>query len=960
MSSYFLNSGLKRDGQLQLIPEHIRFNLTQLTPADVGIVQFQIILAEQEQNIIELLDIQDNLGNPLIKITLKQRELIIQYLDNTYKFPIQQVILYKLYPIFISFHDEITLITNFTIQSQKLPQRFVYTSNKMGLFLGSRSNLNAFTGITRNLQIRFVRENELKTQIEGEIKTQKNIVDDLDYIESIKYKLPFSKPLLSIEELDNWKPDEEYTILPIQQLKKINRTTNQPLLVCHDMQGGYKEDIWSFGNPLRQNSYRFYYMTHCDIFVYFSHNFITIPSIPYINICHQFGTKILGTIITEGDDNTLTKQILDLKYVDKLVQICQFYQFDGYLLNIETNVDNVELFIQFIKELSDKLESIGAMLMYYDSHNAEGVLKWQSELNDDNMNYFQACNYFFSDYHWNLNKLANTEKNAGSQKNNVFVGIDVWGRGQYGGGQFNSYVALKEIKKAQLGTAIFGQAWTYETSNDSRSQFIQNDNSLWQGKNTVSLFDKHKNQWVITSNGGSGWKIVQENGEEIAITSFDWCIRTYTIQLSLVSSNKGGIIQFNARVKGTGPKFEDLYLIGIELYDRQNKCIASIDSFSTKVNKKEIQFNAENVNVADDKWREHTLSIKTTEDTQYVKFIEVGKDVELWGGNYGTQFTGESMVYISYDSNKDLLRMIKPKTYEEFPLQTYFNNAVGEAYYIDGQKFTHYKGYYDNLNDFDYSLSYPTKKIVSQDIQDNWESSICFSDAWNGSSCIKIKGDLQIQKSFLIKLFKTRIDPQGNIIASINIKNFDKKILSMYLVVKFGNKILSQFKPTKILTNQGWDIAQYTIENQGQSLKSVYLKIENTSAQQQAVDGLIGGIAIYDDSYIEQMKTAKVDFKDPTKYIKNIQLKESVTNLYDLYIQFDLGELGPLLKTIRVFNDKQWIGNVRSNYAYFSELALDGDEMIIKLQIILHNGNHIKAESVKPFILNSDKIIRLP
>jgi hypothetical protein len=31
------------------------------------------------------------------------------------------------------------------------------------------------------------------------------------------------------------------------------------------------------------------------------------------------------------------------------------------------------------------------------------------------------------------------------------------------------------------------------------------------------------------------------------------------------------------------------------------------------------------------------------------------------------------------------------------------------------------------------------------------------------------------------------------------------------------------------------------------------------------------------------MKETKIDFKDPTSYIKNIQLKESVTNLYDLY-----------------------------------------------------------------------------
>lgn len=50
------------------------------------------------------------------------------------------------------------------------------------------------------------------------------------------------------------------------------------------------------------------------------------------------------------------------------------------------------------------------------------------------MKYFLASGAIFTDYHWNKSKLENTEKNAGNQKNNVFVGIDVWGRGQYGGG----------------------------------------------------------------------------------------------------------------------------------------------------------------------------------------------------------------------------------------------------------------------------------------------------------------------------------------------------------------------------------------------------------------------------------------------------------------------------------------------------------------------------------------------
>lgn len=36
---------------------------------------------------------------------------------------------------------------------------------------------------------------------------------------------------------------------------------------------------------------------------------MTIPPQTYINICHQFGVKALGTFITEGDNGELNNSI---------------------------------------------------------------------------------------------------------------------------------------------------------------------------------------------------------------------------------------------------------------------------------------------------------------------------------------------------------------------------------------------------------------------------------------------------------------------------------------------------------------------------------------------------------------------------------------------------------------------------------------------------------------------------
>ena len=49
-----------------------------------------------------------------------------------------------------------------------------------------------------------------------------------------------------------------------------------------------------------------------DIFCYFSHKFITIPPISWINNCKQHGVKIIGTFITEWDTGSVNKHYLSL------------------------------------------------------------------------------------------------------------------------------------------------------------------------------------------------------------------------------------------------------------------------------------------------------------------------------------------------------------------------------------------------------------------------------------------------------------------------------------------------------------------------------------------------------------------------------------------------------------------------------------------------------------------------
>lgn len=74
---------------------------------------------------------------------------------------------------------------------------------------------------------------------------------------------------------------------------RLDRNCVPRTLVCHDMKNGYLEDRFLTSVNVG-NGYTFYQWSQIDIFVYFSHHFITIPPLPWINLAHKNGVKIFG------------------------------------------------------------------------------------------------------------------------------------------------------------------------------------------------------------------------------------------------------------------------------------------------------------------------------------------------------------------------------------------------------------------------------------------------------------------------------------------------------------------------------------------------------------------------------------------------------------------------------------------------------------------------------------------
>ena len=90
--------------------------------------------------------------------------------------------------------------------------------------------------------------------------------------------------------------------------------------------------------------YVIYHWQLIDMFVYFSHHFVTIPPPCWTNAAHTHGVPVLGTVITEQREgieicsNFLESHATFQHLADQLVNIAEYYGFDGWFLNIENHI----------------------------------------------------------------------------------------------------------------------------------------------------------------------------------------------------------------------------------------------------------------------------------------------------------------------------------------------------------------------------------------------------------------------------------------------------------------------------------------------------------------------------------------------------------------------------------------------------------------------------------------------
>jgi mannosyl-glycoprotein endo-beta-N-acetylglucosaminidase len=280
---------------------------------------------------------------------------------------------------------------------------------------------------------------------------------------------------------------------------------SQQLLVCHDMKGGYREDRYVQGlfttpsshprlpedgkDDLQQvldsgstnyeeEIYRLYHWDSIDIFVYFAHELVVIPPPAWTNVAHLHDTVMLGTFITEWAEGKLVCERLfssaasAQQAAKALVKVAVNHGFDGWLINIENELatENIPHMITFLATLTHAMRKAAgprSRVIWYDAVTTEGKLQWQDCLSPLNQPFVEACDGLFTNYTWKKGApelCAARAQALGShgRKEDVFMGVDVFGRGSFGGGKDNCGEAVRAARMAGVSAAIFAPGWVLE------------------------------------------------------------------------------------------------------------------------------------------------------------------------------------------------------------------------------------------------------------------------------------------------------------------------------------------------------------------------------------------------------------------------------------------------------------------------------------------------------------------
>lgn len=256
------------------------------------------------------------------------------------------------------------------------------------------------------------------------------------------------------------------------------------------------------GNPSQgypaMHYYAHQYWQYEDMLVFWGgsagEGLILAPNPTVIDAAHRNGVPVMGNIFfpptayggqIQWVNDFLQKSGSTFPVADKLIQVAQYYGFDGWFINQETaggNTTTATTMRDFMKYIQTNST---VQVVWYDAMTETGSVSWQNQLNALNDMFFHdtipTSDAMFLNFWWSGAGLASSRTLAQTYGRNpyeVYAGVDVEANG------YNTSVSwtsmFPESGNHVLSLGLYRPDWCYNGSSGP-TDFYARENRFWVG-----------------------------------------------------------------------------------------------------------------------------------------------------------------------------------------------------------------------------------------------------------------------------------------------------------------------------------------------------------------------------------------------------------------------------------------------------------------------------------------------
>ena len=224
-------------------------------------------------------------------------------------------------------------------------------------------------------------------------------------------------------------------------------------------------------------SWSFNYWQYTDSFVYWSgseEGLICLPTGEFTDAAHTNGVPVVATLgFPWGEGDGHVQEVSDFcqkaedgsfPVADKMLELMEYYGFDGYFFNQESFGCDAEIasrLDEMIRYMRAKCPDI--LISWYDSMLPTGNVSYQDAINSYNQGWMErsedgtvGINEFFMNYNWNESKIATTIQTMNAIDRSpfdAFAGLNVQENGTLS--SFHDHLLLDEDGKLKLSLALY-------------------------------------------------------------------------------------------------------------------------------------------------------------------------------------------------------------------------------------------------------------------------------------------------------------------------------------------------------------------------------------------------------------------------------------------------------------------------------------------------------------------------